>query len=73
MLVAQHDLQEQHLLAVGLEPEMPRLDDPGVHRPDGDLVDLLALDLEERVPLPVHRLRAACPAPRGPAGAVAPA
>ena len=41
VLVAQHDLEEEHLLAVGLEPEVSGLDDAGVHRPDGDLVHLL--------------------------------
>ncbi len=56
VLVAQHDLQEQHLLAVRLEPEMPGLDDAGVHRPDGHLVDFLTLELEERVALPIDRL-----------------
>ena len=57
VLVAQHDLQEQHLLAVRLEPEVSRLDDPGVDRPDRHLVDFLTLELEERVALPVDRLR----------------
>ena len=37
----------EDVLAVALEAEMARLDDAGVHRPDRDLVDLLALDPEE--------------------------
>ena len=55
MLVAEHDLEKQHLLAVGLKAEVSRLDDAGVHRPDRDLVDLLPLDAEEGVRVPVHR------------------
>ena len=44
VLVAQGDLQVEHLLAVALEAEVARLDDPGVDRADRHLVDLLALD-----------------------------
>ena len=47
VLVAERDLEVQHLLARALEAEVPRLDDAGVHRPDGDLVDLAALHAEE--------------------------
>ena len=47
VLVAQRDLQVEDVLAVALEAEVARLDDAGVDRPDGDLVDLLALDPEE--------------------------
>ncbi len=47
MLVAERNLQVEHLLAVALEAEMPRLDDARVDRADGDLVDFLALDAEE--------------------------
>src|SRR5437763_1048275 len=59
VLVAEHDLEEQHLLAVRLKPEVPRLDDAGVHRADRDLVHLVARDPEERVRLAVHRPRPA--------------
>ncbi len=47
MLVAQRDLQMQHLLAVALKAEMPRLDDAGVNRTDRDFVNLTAFDPEE--------------------------
>ena len=47
VLVAELDLERQHLLAVTLETEMPRLDDAGVHGADGDLVDTAAGDREE--------------------------
>ncbi len=47
MLIAEGDLQVEDVLAVALETEVPRLDDTGVHRPDGDLVDLMAVDAEE--------------------------
>src|SRR6266511_4954015 len=55
MLVAQHDLQEEDLLAVSLKPEMAGLDDAGMHRADRDLVHLMPGNLEEIVPLPVER------------------
>ena len=42
MLVAERDLEVQHLLARALEAEMPGLDDAGVDRADGDLVNLAA-------------------------------
>ena len=47
VLVAERDLQVEHLLAVALEAEMPRLDDAGVHRAHRHLVDLLAVAREE--------------------------
>src|SRR5207244_435341 len=47
VLVAEGDLQVEDLLAVALETEVPRLDDPGVNRPDRHLVHLVALDPEE--------------------------
>ncbi len=56
VLIPEHDLEEEHLLAVGLEPEVAWLDDAGMHRPHRHLVDLLTVDLEERIPLPVDRL-----------------
>src|SRR5438128_1695016 len=40
VLVPEHDLQEQHFLAVRLEAKMAGLDDPGVDRPDRHLVHL---------------------------------
>src|SRR5207249_4568826 len=59
VLVAEHDLEEQHLLAVRLKPEVPRLDDAGVYRADRDLVHLVASDLKKGVRLAVHRARPA--------------
>ena len=47
MLVAQRDFQVVDRLAVALEAEMARLDDAGVDRADGHLVDLVAGHLEE--------------------------
>ena len=47
MLIAEGDLQMHDLFAVTLEPEMPRLDHPGMHRADRHLVDLFALDPEK--------------------------
>ena len=54
--------RNEHLLAVRLKAEMPRLDDAGVHRADRDLVHLVALDPEERV---ARRGRTALRAPAG--------
>ena len=42
MLVAQRDFEVEHLLPVALKAEVPGLDDPGMDRPDRDLVNLLA-------------------------------
>ncbi len=47
VLVAERDLEVEDLLAVALEAEVSRLDDPGVHGADGHLVHLLALDAIE--------------------------
>ena len=47
MLVAERNLQVQHLFAVALEPKMPGLDDARMHRPDGNFVYLFAFHLEE--------------------------
>jgi hypothetical protein len=55
VLVAEHDLQKQHLLTVRLKPEVPGLDDAGVDGTDGDLMYLLAAHLKEWVGLPVER------------------
>ena len=41
------DLQVDHRFADHAEAEMPRLDDAGMHRADGDLVDALAADRQE--------------------------
>ena len=49
MHVAQALLEPKHLFADDLEAEMARLDDPGVHRTDGNLVDAVALDAHERI------------------------
>jgi hypothetical protein len=59
VLVAQGDLQVQHLLAQHLEAEVPGLDHPGVHGPHGHLVDALALHpVEGRVlRTPAHGAR----------------
>ncbi len=54
VLVAEHDLEQQDVLAVGLEPEVPRLDDPGMHRADGHLVHLVARDAREGIALRVQ-------------------
>ena len=62
VLVAERDLEVEHVLAVALEAEVARLDDAGVHRADRDLVDLLALDAEEVRDADCG----AAPAPRGP-------
>src|SRR6266496_442070 len=45
MLVAEHDLEKQHLLAVRLKPEMAGLDDPSVHGADGEQVLFLEIVL----------------------------
>ena len=47
VLEAEGDLEVEDALAVALEAEVPRLDDPRVDRADGDLVDLVPLDAEE--------------------------
>ena len=47
VLVAERYLEVEDLLAVALEPEVPRLDDAGVHGPHGYLVHLVALDAVE--------------------------
>ena len=73
VLIAEHDLEEEHFLAVCLEAEMPRFDDARVHRPHGDLVHLLAVDLEERILAPGPPCRSTRADPPGQADAVAPA
>src|SRR6266540_259201 len=70
VLIAQHDLEEQHLLAVRLEPEIAGLDDPGVHGADCDLVHFLPFHPEERIRLALHRGRR--PARREVIGRMAP-
>jgi hypothetical protein len=47
VLIAERDLEVEDLLAVALEAEVAGLDDAGVDRADGDLVDLLAFHAEE--------------------------
>ena len=54
--VAEALLQAHHGLAVRGEAEVPRLDDAGVHRPDRDLVQALALDRQEPVGVGCGRL-----------------
>ena len=61
MLVAQLDLQVEHLLAVALEPEVPRLDHARVDRADRDLVRLRAFDPEVLRHARLNRLRVAAP------------
>ena len=60
MLVPQRNLQMKDLLPVALEPEMAWLNDPGMHRPHGHLMDLLAFNLIEldHTDLGQRRLRA---------------
>jgi hypothetical protein len=45
VLVAQRDLEMKYLLTVALKAEVPRFDDPGMNRPDRDLVNLFASNL----------------------------
>ena len=47
VLVAERDLEVEHVLAVALEAEVAGLDDAGVDRPDRHLVDLVAVDAVE--------------------------
>ena len=47
--VAEALLEPHHRLAVGGEAEMARLDDAGMHRPDRDLVQALALGRQEGI------------------------
>src|SRR5260370_29998221 len=53
MLVTELDFKMKNLLAVALEPKVPGLDDAGMHRSNGDFVNLLALDAVERIRLTV--------------------
>ncbi len=62
--VAEPLLQPRHDLAVGGEAEMAGLDDAGVHRPDRNLVQALALDRQEFVARRIARSAAAL-APSG--------
>ena len=43
-LVAEHDFQVQDLFAVALKPEVAGFNHTGMHRPDRDLMNFLALD-----------------------------
>ena len=47
--IAEPLLEPHHRLAAGGEAEMPRLDDPGMHRADRYLVQALAFDRQEGV------------------------
>jgi hypothetical protein len=47
VLVSERDFKVEHVLAVALEPEMTRLDDPGMDRAHGNFVHFIALDAEE--------------------------
>ena len=42
-------LQPHHVLAIGGEAEMPRLDNAGMHRPDRNLVQAFAFHRQEGV------------------------
>ena len=64
--VAEPLLQPRHGLAVGGEAEMAGLDDAGMHRPDRNLVQALALDRQEFVG---RRDRASGVGKRAPSGA----
>src|SRR5512133_2684594 len=48
-------------LAIGGEAEMPRLDDAGMNRTDGDLVQVFSLGRQERVRRTLRRRHAALP------------
>ena len=45
--IAEPLLQPHHVLAIGGEAEMSRLDDAGMHGTDRDLVQAFALDRQE--------------------------
>jgi hypothetical protein len=47
MLLAKRNLQMENPLAVALKAKMPRFDNPGVDRPDRDLVDFAPANGEE--------------------------
>ena len=47
--VAKPLLQPHHGFAIAGEAEMARLDDAGMHRTDGDLMQALAFDRQERI------------------------
>ena len=51
VLIAEHDLQEEHVLAVRLEAKVSGLDDPRVHGSHGDLVNLRRRDAGEWIGL----------------------
>ena len=59
--VAQALLEPHHRLAVGGEAEMPGLDDPGVHRADRNLMQVLAFDRQKGVARTLRRRGAARP------------
>ena len=46
VLIAERNFQMGNLFPPALEAEMPRLDDPGMYRPNGNFVDLLAIHPE---------------------------
>ena len=50
VLVAELNFQMQDALANAVEPEMPRLNDTGVHRSHSNLVNLVSFDLIVIVP-----------------------
>src|SRR5213592_3000519 len=56
MLVAEHDLEKQHLLAVRLKPEMAGLDDSGVHGTDGHFMHFVSANLMKGVRLAIGLL-----------------
>src|SRR3989339_332657 len=47
VLIAERNLKMENLLAMTLKAEMPRFDDAGMNRPDGDLMDFFAFDTIE--------------------------
>src|SRR5258708_3483100 len=58
MLIAEHDLEHEDLLAVRLKAKMPGLDYAGVHGTNRDLVDLVPVDPLEDM---FQRMNRLCP------------
>src|SRR5262249_17049243 len=63
VLISERNLQVEHLFAVALKPEVPRLDDPRMDGADGHLVDLFSLHTVE-VRNADHRRLVRLPTPR---------
>ena len=72
VLIAEHDFEQQHILAMRLKAEMSGLDDAGMHRPDGDLVHLAAFEPRKRILLAAKRCGRNAPTRGSVVGRVAP-